>query len=450
MLCASRWFADDRWEDSAMSLLAVIPQLIVTAATTVEQVGAELTAADIQAAAQTTGIAFAATDDVSLAVAAFFSAHAQEYQTLATEAQNFHQQFADALRGAGSSYSATEAANAAPMESAPAQGGGGGSAQTLASGPLFGNSAEGGALPWRVGGGGGGASFGGAGAIGAAGMLFPAAGTGGQIGVAGAARGAAREEASKGRSAERARAPLSEEPVPGSGARDATRDPEPQSGEEKGESRSEERHEGPITIAPDTSRLTNGAERKVWQALSEQLEAADLVIIGQRVTDHLKDHEIDFIVGIEGAGIVCVEVKGGEVWHDGSHWWQKRRGREVKIDPVRQVRESCYALRKYVERDPRWTRGRLRWDHIVVLPNTDVPEDFALPECPRWKIVDRGQLSTIARRLRHVLVYQELDRPKLDKKGIDQLQAALGGRGFPRRKDPNLRVVENRDEDAVA
>ncbi len=427
-----------------MSLLAVIPQLIVTAATTVEQVGAELTAADIEAAANTTGIAVAATDDVSLAVAAFFSAHASDYQELASEAQQFHQDFADALKGAGSSYSAQEAANAAPMESAPAEGGGGASAQLLQSGPLFGGRA-GGAVPWRVG---GGASFGGVGAGGAAGMLFPAAGAGGQVGVA----GAREEEASTRRLAERSRLPLTEEEAaPAAGSREAARGPETEPSEQKSESRSERRHEGPLTIArPDTSRLTNGAERKVWQALTEQLEAEDLVIIGQRVTDHLKDHEIDFIVAIEGAGIVCVEVKGGEVWHDGTHWWQKRRGREVKIEPVRQVRESCYALRNFVERDPRWTRGRLRWDHIVVLPNTDVPEDFALPECPRWKIIDRSQLSSIARRLRHVLVYQELDRPKLDKKGIVQLQAALGGRGFIQRKDSNLRIVENQDEDAVA
>ena len=118
--------------------------------------------------------------------------------------------------------------------------------------------------------------------------------------------------------------------------------------------------------AAEVPRLANGAERKVWQALIDQLEPGDLVIPGKRVTDHLKDHEIDFFVAIEGAGMVCVEVKGGEVWHDGESWRQKRRGREVQIDPVRQAREACYALRSFVESDPRWTQGRLRWDHVVV------------------------------------------------------------------------------------
>ncbi|MGO9226411.1 MAG: hypothetical protein ACLPPT_08535 [Mycobacterium sp.] len=42
------------------------------------------------------------------------------------------------------------------------------------------------------------------------------------------------------------------------------------------------------------------------------------MIPGQRVTDHLKDDEIDFVVAIEGAGIICVEVKGtdGVRWSD--------------------------------------------------------------------------------------------------------------------------------------
>jgi hypothetical protein len=115
------------------------------------------------------------------------------------------------------------------------------------------------------------------------------------------------------------------------------------------------------TTPTETPRLANRAERRVYQALIEQLQPNDLVIPGQRVTDHLKDHEVDFVVAIEGAGIVCLEVKGGEVWHDGETWWQKRRGHEHKINPVRQAREACYALREFIENDDRWTQGRLRW-----------------------------------------------------------------------------------------
>jgi Holliday junction resolvase-like predicted endonuclease len=129
-----------------------------------------------------------------------------------------------------------------------------------------------------------------------------------------------------------------------------------------------------ITVT-ETPRL-HSSERSTWQALIDQLEPNDLVVPGQRVTDHLKDHELDFVVAIEGAGIVCVEVKGG----DG--WWQKLGGRDKQIEPVRQAREACYALRDFIEKDPRWTQGRLRWDHVIVLPHTELPDDFDLPDCP--------------------------------------------------------------------
>ncbi len=200
-----------------------------------------------------------------------------------------------------------------------------------------------------------------------------------------------------------------------------------------------------VTITPtDTPRLANRAERRVYQALIEQLQPNDLVVAGQRVTDHLKDHEVDFVVAIEGAGIVCLEVKGGEVWHDGHGWRQKRGGREHSIEPVRQAREACYALRDYIEKDPRWTQGRLRWDHVVVLPNTELPDGFALADCPRWKVIDRNDLPAIADKLREVLVRQELDRPLLDRRGIDQITIALSGRGLPQR-DVVARALANED-----
>ncbi|BBZ06320.1 hypothetical protein MDOR_04890 [Mycolicibacterium doricum] len=154
-----------------------------------------------------------------------------------------------------------------------------------------------------------------------------------------------------------------------------------------------------MSITPDEQPLLKSSERSTYRALIDQLEPNDLVVPGQRVTDHLKDHEVDFVVAIEGAGIVCIEVKGGEVWHDGDGWRQVRGGREFAIEPVRQAREACYALRDFIEKDPRCTQGRLRWDHVVVLPNTELPDDFGLPDCPRWKVIDRSDIGGLARRL---------------------------------------------------
>lgn len=182
-----------------------------------------------------------------------------------------------------------------------------------------------------------------------------------------------------------------------------------------------------------TPRLANEAERTVYRALVEQLDPDNLVVPGQRVTDHLKDHEVDFVVAIEGAGIVCLEVKGGDVWHDGYTWRQRRKGHDHKIDPVRQARDACYALREFVESDDRWSQGRLRWDHAVVLPNAQIPDDFALPDCPRWKVIDRDYLPRLVESLKNILVRQEIDRPLLTRQGIGQLSKALSGRGLPQR-----------------
>ena len=198
------------------------------------------------------------------------------------------------------------------------------------------------------------------------------------------------------------------------------------------------------TTGTETPRLANAAERRVWDALVDQLGPDDVVIPGKRVTDHLKDHEVDFVVAIEGAGIVCIEVKGGEVWHDGQTWWQGGRGHQHEIEPVRQVRDACYALRDYIEMDPRWTQGRLRWDHVVVLPNTELPDGFALAECPRWKIIDRTDLPNLFAKVRAILLTQEIDRPFLTAAGIAELKEALSGRGLPQRSVV-ARALENED-----
>ncbi|MCV7316144.1 NERD domain-containing protein [Mycolicibacillus parakoreensis] len=198
------------------------------------------------------------------------------------------------------------------------------------------------------------------------------------------------------------------------------------------------------TTVPANPRFASAAERRVYEYLRAQLGEQDVIFAGQRVTDHRKDHEVDFVLAIEGAGIACLEVKGGEVWHDGTDWWQRRRGTEYRIHPVRQVREACYALRSFVEGDPRWSVARPRWDHLVVLPHTELPEDFALPQCPRWKVIDRTELPQLVSRVRQALLDQELERPLVDAAGIDRLRTVLGGRGLPQR-DVVARALANDD-----
>lgn len=200
----------------------------------------------------------------------------------------------------------------------------------------------------------------------------------------------------------------------------------------------------PISL-PNDPRLANDAERKVYRALLDQLDGGDVIVAGQRVTDHQKDHEIDFVVAIAGAGIICVEVKGGEVWHDGANWLQRSRSGRIKvIDPVRQVRQARYALRAFVEADPRWTQGRPRWNHVVVFPNSDFSQGFALPDCPRWMVLDRAEISQLGESLRAIALNQQTELPLLGDIAIEQFTTALAGRGLPQR-DVVARALENDD-----
>ncbi len=96
-----------------MSVLKTIPEELIAAATQLEGIGTSLTAQNAAAAAPTTSIAPAASDQVSAIQAAVFAGYGTLYQQIAAEAQAIQQQFTSTLGLSSGTYSATEAANAA-------------------------------------------------------------------------------------------------------------------------------------------------------------------------------------------------------------------------------------------------------------------------------------------------------------------------------------------------
>ncbi len=99
-----------------MWFVIALPEVLGTAATDLTSLGSTISAANAAAAFPTTGLLAAAGDEVSVAIAALFSSHAQAYQALSAQAAVFHDQFVQALNGAGFSYAAAEAANASPLQ----------------------------------------------------------------------------------------------------------------------------------------------------------------------------------------------------------------------------------------------------------------------------------------------------------------------------------------------
>ncbi len=107
------------------------------------------------------------------------------------------------------------------------------------------------------------------------------------------------------------------------------------------------------TSIPDQPTFVTPSERDVWQRVRAQLGDDCILLANYRLSDRDKDHEADLVVLMPGSGIVIVEVKGSHVWVEPDGQWMIERGGAKPIDPVRQSREALYAIRHYVETDPR-------------------------------------------------------------------------------------------------
>src|SRR6185437_3425409 len=95
-----------------MSFLTAIPAELLAAAAKLQGIGSSLSAQNAAAAAPTTTIAPAASDQVSLLQSGIFGAYGTLYQEFAAEAQQVQQQFVNTLGLSSGTYQATESANA--------------------------------------------------------------------------------------------------------------------------------------------------------------------------------------------------------------------------------------------------------------------------------------------------------------------------------------------------
>ncbi|SOJ53973.1 Triacylglycerol lipase [Mycobacterium simulans] len=95
-----------------MSFVSVVPDIMARTVDELDRLGSALSAANAAAAAATTGMAPAAADEVSAAIATLLNAQAQEYQSLSAQAATYHSQFVKLLNAGAGSYMSTELANA--------------------------------------------------------------------------------------------------------------------------------------------------------------------------------------------------------------------------------------------------------------------------------------------------------------------------------------------------
>ena len=91
-----------------MSFVIAAPDMVMSAATDLANIGSTISAAHAAAAAPTTGVLAAGADEVSAAIAALFSGHGQAFQALNSRAAAFHAQFVQNLTSGGAAYAGAD------------------------------------------------------------------------------------------------------------------------------------------------------------------------------------------------------------------------------------------------------------------------------------------------------------------------------------------------------
>ncbi len=95
-----------------MSFVITEPDIVTAAAERLSGIGSNLGEATAAAAGPTTGVAAAASDEVSVAVSEVFGRFGREFQVLGAQAMAFQDEFVGLLNGGAAAYLSTEIANA--------------------------------------------------------------------------------------------------------------------------------------------------------------------------------------------------------------------------------------------------------------------------------------------------------------------------------------------------
>lgn len=117
-----------------MSFVSAATALVEGAAQDLAGIGSSLADATATVSGPTTGLAAAAQDEVSIALASLFGNFGREFQALSGQAQAFHSQFVNLLNSSAGAYSGAEIANARQTLLDRA----GGAVQASPAGPAFG------------------------------------------------------------------------------------------------------------------------------------------------------------------------------------------------------------------------------------------------------------------------------------------------------------------------
>jgi ATP:corrinoid adenosyltransferase len=150
-------------------------------------------------------------------------------------------------------------------------------------------------------------------------------------------------------------------------------------------------------------------ETQVAKAILKHLREHDVLLTGVRFHDHeYGDVEIDALILFPDVGIGVIEVKGGHISFADNTFWQQTPGGVKEIDPAGQTLRGWYSLRRFIERQSSWSRGKLRGDWFMAFPDTEIASGVDMgPQGRRETIFAKNEDEDIAGR-----IFDILNRPQ--------------------------------------
>ena len=152
---------------------------------------------------------------------------------------------------------------------------------------------------------------------------------------------------------------------------------------------------------------TPRSERDILETFKREFPAAWMVLHGQRVAvrspqrAHLDEIELDIVVIDPARGLLCIEVKGGEIEREGGQWYSTNRStreRHPIKDPGKQSLAASHSLVDFLDRLPanRLPGGSPPFAWAVAFPDVITPGALG-PDLPRELVMDKNDLKTPAR-----------------------------------------------------
>ena len=166
----------------------------------------------------------------------------------------------------------------------------------------------------------------------------------------------------------------------------------------------------PRTLLGDDA--TSPGEAKVFAALRDGLDdswdAFHSVGMLRSSADGgaARDAEIDFVLTHPEHGVVCLEVKGGDIECRHGEWQRRIDGRMQRVtDPFAQVTAQHYALRDLLHEHTGLPKQRLKLARGVVLADVPIHSLVLATDAPPEIVIDRHGLQDVAAAVERVVAF---------------------------------------------